>query len=121
MELLERNTRSLHLQTAGGTNESQDVSTLHEQRHEWLGGGRRMGQELDQDGKRDLERVDLGLGGDLELQGMQDMSQDKSSHQLLQHQYWGGCPPQVQSQFAFEQFESEFDIPSACVQTGDVE
>src|SRR5258708_19649964 len=114
MQLLEGNGGRLYLQAGGGTNESQESAALDEERDKRsAGGGRGMRQQLDQDGQRDLEGVDLGLGSDLQVQGMQQLSQDERSQELLEHQHRGRSPPQVQPQLAFEQFEGEFDIPSA--------
>src|SRR5579859_6625723 len=121
MQLLQRNSRRLDLQSAGGTDESQESAALDEMWDERTSRGRGMSQQLDQDGQRDLEGVDLGLGSDLQVQRMQQLSQDESGQELLEHQHRGRSPPQMQPQLAFEQFEGELDVPPAGVQAGHVE
>jgi hypothetical protein len=80
----------------------------------WASNLTRMGSETS-NGSR------LRLGSDLQVEGMQQLSQDERSHQLLKHQQRGRSPPQVQPQLAFEQFEGQLDIPAAGVQARDVE
>ena len=84
-----------HDQPAGRTNQSKSAPILDEASDERHGASRVDVEQLDQQMQRDIKRVNLGLPGDLQLQGMQQVCQNEGQPQLDQHQF-GACPNTVQ-------------------------
>src|SRR5436305_9881824 len=109
-----------HDQPAGRTNQAKRAPILDEASDERHGASRVYIEQLDQQMQRDIKRINLSLPGDLQLQGMQQLCQNEGQAQLDQHQFGACPPPQVQTQFALEQLEGQFDVPAAGIELRDI-
>src|SRR5205823_8139880 len=112
--------RHYDLEAAGGANESESTSVLHEPVDDGRGSCRDRLQQLDEQMHGNVKRVDFGLHGHMQLQGMQQLGQNEGQPQLDQHQFGAGSPPDVQAQFALEQLEGQFNVPASGIELGDV-
>lgn len=108
------------LETGGGTKQSQHTSILHQAVDDRCGTYRQRVEHLDEDMHRDVKGGDVGLHGDMQLQRMQQLCQNEGNPQLDQDQFGACPPPNVQTQFAFEQLERQFNVPAPCVQLHNV-
>ena len=96
-------------QTGGGANESEQASLLDQTIQNRSRASRHATQQVNHHVQGDIKGFHLRLQGHLQLQGMQDLSQDQRDPQLDQNQFWASRPPDLQAQLAFEQLESQFN------------
>src|SRR6266487_2894419 len=104
----------------GRTNELEGDATLHEQGDQRSRLRRRLGQELGQDVQGDIVRVDLGVGGHGQTEGLQELKEEEGHPQLLEDEGGHGTPPQVQPTDALEGLESSLNIPAARIEAYDL-
>ena len=97
------------LQASGGPNETEKASLLDQPIQDGSRASRHRPQQLNQHMQRDVERFDLRLHRHMQLQGMQELSQDQRDPQLDHDQFWTSGPPDLQAQLAFEQLERQFN------------
>ncbi len=92
-------------QAGGRANESEQASFLDQLIENRSGASRQGPQQVDHDVQGNIKGFHLGLQSYVQLQGMQELSQDQRDPQLDQHQFWASRPPDLQAQLAFEQLE----------------
>src|SRR6266700_1271313 len=70
--------------------------------------------------QRDIKRLHSRLDGHLDLQGMQDLSQDHGGPELGSNDLHLRTPEKAESQMIFKQAKSYLDIPSTRIQRHDL-
>ncbi len=108
------------LEAAGGAKKSESTSVLHEPIEDGRGFCWARLEQLDEHMHGNVKRVDFGLHGDMQLQGMQQLRQNEGHPQLDHDQFGASSPPEVQTQFALEQLKGQFNVPASRIELSDV-
>src|SRR6266487_4348919 len=69
--------------------------------------------------ERNVEGVHPLLFSGLHLESMKELSEGEASPELCANHLPFGAPEQIEPQVVFQQAESQFNVPSACVQADD--
>src|ERR1700724_2110513 len=121
-DVLKLSGRSDNELAAAWANETQEASAFDQHGHQCFSVSSRWGRkQLNQQMHRDVKRLHASLPGNLQAQGLQNLSQDESQPQLDQDDFLFGSPPQGDADLAFEGQEGQFDVPSTCVKLGNLQ
>src|SRR6266516_2716807 len=107
-------------QTTIGANDAPVSSVLNDLRNQRPGDSIGLLQEFEEPMQGHIKDPNASLSGNFQLQGMQQLSQNEGSNELLFEQNRGGRPPQTQTQFGFEQLEGQLNVPATRIQFGDL-
>lgn len=102
-----------------GTNEAERLAVGEDPVERMLPVADQLGDILQKPRQGDIKGVTADFGSDLEAEGLPEVSQQEHNRDLLQDEGLT-APPMVQAEQVFEGQESQFDIPPAGVQAGNL-